>query len=75
MKPPNEKGALLHAPISKLPTGEYHRFDAAQAVWLHWQRQAATFVAEFWDSGDERHLHAFIRHVSAMRAHAERGEQ
>jgi hypothetical protein len=41
MKPPNEKGALLHAPISKLAASHYHASSAAQACFPRWQREAA----------------------------------
>ena len=75
MKPPNEKGALRHAPIPKLTTRRYHRFNAAQDCFPRWQREAARLFREFWRTGNQEHLRAFSTHVAAMRAHVARAAQ
>jgi len=70
MKPPNETGALLHAPIPKSATPYYQHSNAAQACLASWQREAARLFGEYWRTNDQKHLCAFVRHVVAMRAHA-----
>jgi hypothetical protein len=75
MKPPNEKGALLHAPIPKSATPHYQHCNVTQACFPIWQRESARLLREYWRSGDERHLRAFCTHVSAMRAHEARAKQ
>lgn len=72
MKPPNEKGALLHAPVPKSATPHYHRSKARQVYFPHWQREAARLFREYWRTADDKHLAAFVRHVVAMRTHAVR---
>jgi hypothetical protein len=47
MKPPNEKGALVHAPIPKLRlTGAYHTLRLRAKVWQLIQKP---FGAVFWN--------------------------
>ena len=46
MKPPNETGALLHAPIKKLPCGRYHSELALQVRLLRWLQ--SPFGWGFW---------------------------
>jgi hypothetical protein len=70
--PPKEKPLLGGEGLHKRIEGGYAAELALQTAWPRWQWQAATFVAEFWRTGDERHLAAFVRHVSGMRGQAER---
>jgi hypothetical protein len=70
MTPSKEKPLLGGEGLHKRIQTEYGVQPALQAAWLHWQREAARLFAEFWHSGDQRHLVAFVRHVSAMRAYA-----
>jgi hypothetical protein len=77
--PPGKRaGALLHAPDAKLGLiGPYHARDSVQAgivwaVWAAWQREAARLFGEYWRTGNQKHLRAFVRHVHAMRVHEER---
>jgi len=65
-----EKPLLGGEGLHKRIGTEYGAQRALQAAWLHWQRQAAKFIVEFWRTGDERHLRAFFTHVVAMRSHA-----
>jgi hypothetical protein len=66
----NETGALLHAPISKSATPHYQHTTVAQACLPRWQREAARLFAEFWRTGNQKHLRVFFTHVVAMRIHA-----
>jgi hypothetical protein len=75
MKPPNEKGALLHAPIPKSATPHYHRSKAGQVCFQHWQCEATRLFREYWRTADQKHLRAFCSHVIAMRAHEARPAQ
>ena len=34
-----------------------------------WRREAARLFREFWRSGNQKHLCAFVKHVQGMRAH------
>lgn len=51
MKPPNEKGALLHAPIPKSARLSYQQCNVAQACFSIWQREARRLFSEYWRSG------------------------
>jgi len=55
----------------------YHALDLlqARAVLAVWQREAARLFREFWRTGGQRHLAAFVKHVVAMRAHQARAAQ
>ena len=75
MKPPNETGALLHAPIPKSALPSYQHTNVAQARFVAWQREAARLFREYWRTGNQRHLRAFLTHVSAMRSYRPRTEQ
>ena len=45
MKPPNEKGTLLHVPIPNLPLAEEYHFPCSpQACFKAWQREAARLL-------------------------------
>jgi hypothetical protein len=37
-----------------------------------WERETGRLFGEFWRSGDQKHLGAFVTHVVAMRVHARR---
>jgi hypothetical protein len=52
----------------------YHWPSPAQAF-SGWRREAARLFCEFWRTGGNRHLLAFVRHVMAMRTHQVRGGQ
>jgi len=67
--PPKEKPPLGGKGLRKQIERGYVAQPTLQTVWLHWQRQAATFMAEFWRTGDERHLRAFCAHIVGMRTH------
>jgi len=47
----------------------YPRPVPAQVCFARWQREAARLFNEYWRTGGERHLAAFVRHVVAMRSH------
>jgi hypothetical protein len=70
MKPPNEKGALLHAPIPKSATPHYQHGAVAQPCFLIWQREAGRLFNEYWRTGNEKHLRAFVRHVVGIQRRA-----
>lgn len=70
--PPKETGALLHAPIPKSATPSYQRRNVPQACSPPWQREATRLFREFWRTGNQKHLRAFITHVVAMRVYAKR---
>jgi hypothetical protein len=66
MKPPNETGALLHAPIPKLRLIETTPpFEIMQG----WQREAARLLNEYFRSGNPKHLLTFVVHIIGMRAY------
>ena len=44
----------------------------AQLTLQGWQSEAARLFREFWRTGNQKHLCAFVRHVHAMRVHQER---
>ena len=67
--PENEKGAVLHAPIPKSATPHYKDRNSAQVCFAMWQSEAGRILAEYWRSGNQKHLAAFVRHTVAMRAH------
>ena len=69
MKPPNETGALLHAPIPKSATPYYQHRNVLQACFQRWQREAARLLNEYFRSGNPKHLIAFVVHITAMRSH------
>ena len=66
--PPIEKPLLGGEGLRKLTATAY----GGQPILQGWQREAARLFAEFWRSADEKHLHAFRRHIIAMRAHQAR---
>jgi hypothetical protein len=55
----------------KLLMAEYRALDLLQArtVWAVWRREAERLFADYWRTGDLKHLCAFVRHIHAMRAH------
>jgi hypothetical protein len=67
-----------NAPVAKgrrekltgLP-GAYHGPGLVQRgmIWQRWQREASRLFAEYWKTGDPRHLAAFCRHAHGMRVH------
>jgi len=67
--PPKEKPLLGGEGLHKRIKTGYAVQRAFQLAWIRWQRQAAIFIAEFFRTGDERHLSAFCKHITAMRAH------
>jgi hypothetical protein len=72
MEPPNEKGALLHAPIPKSATPRYQHCKPAQACFMSWQREAGRLFTEYWRTGGKEHLIAFAVHIAGMRVRLER---
>jgi len=73
--PPKEKPLLGGEGLHKLTTrAEYHALDLPQVA-VYWQREAARLFGEYWRSGNEKHLQAFVRHVLAMRNHQARVPQ
>jgi hypothetical protein len=56
---------LQAAPLEKL--------NGAHAV--AWEREAVRLFREFWRTGNQKHLRAFVRHVVAMRAYQARATQ
>jgi len=79
MSAPSQKkrGAFNSAPeFPSIRATEYLVPPGLQAPWQRWQRRAATFIAEFWLTGNHKHLDAFVRHVVGMRKfHARGGAQ
>ena len=65
MKPPNRKGALLHAPIPKLTAQFYYQQRTAQAA-VSWQREAERLLTEYTRTGQARHLEALARHLDGI---------
>ena len=72
MKPPNEKGALLHAPIPKSATPHYQHVAVAQACFPSWQREAARLLTLYSRTGNPKHLVALAVHVEGIRARLQR---
>ena len=66
MRPPNEKGALLHAPISKL---QLIKATSSIKAMQGWELEGARLFREFWRTGNQKHVRAFFTHVVAMLAH------
>lgn len=73
MKPPNEKGALLHAPIPKSATLHYQHWNAPQACFPPWQREAARLLTLYSRTGNPKHLVALAVHIEGIRARSEGG--
>ena len=79
--PPKRAGAPPDAPDSTKLTGlpeSYHGpsfvqsgfiFCHSERIWRRWEREAARLFREFWRSGNQKHFHAFFRHVAAMRVY------
>jgi hypothetical protein len=71
--PGNGNGVISHTPIPKLtpPPGAYHVAALGQAgtVWQRWEREARRLFVEYWLTGNQKHLGAFVRHVAAMRVY------
>lgn len=44
----------------------------SQACFAAWRREAARLFAEYWFTGNERHLRAFYVHVIGMRSYQPR---
>ena len=38
-------------------------------IWKRWCREAQRLFAQYWKTGNPRHLHALSRHIDAMRVH------
>jgi hypothetical protein len=70
---PKEKPLLGGEGLHKRIKKKYAAEGTLQAAWLGWQREAARLLAEFWRTGDQRHLAAFVQHVVAMRGQLRRG--
>lgn len=69
--PPKEKPLLGGEGLLKRIEAGY----AAQAIWQGWRWEALRLFAEYWRSGDSKHLAAFVRHVAAMHAYKARAIQ
>jgi hypothetical protein len=69
---PNEKGALLHAPISKSAMPYYHCGKAGQVCFRQWQSDAVRLLGLYLGSGNPKHLVAFAVHIEGMRVRLER---
>jgi hypothetical protein len=71
--PRNANAALAKRRREKLidVPGCYQARGLAQAaiIWNRWQREASRLFAEYWKTGDPRHLAAFCRHAHGMRVH------
>ncbi len=72
MKPPKKApgaGELTGRKLIDVPRA-YHApgFVQSGIIWARWEREARRLFIEFWRTADERHLHAFVRHVHAMRS-------
>ena len=60
-----EKPLLGGEGLHKLTQASY----GPQPVLQVWQREAARLFEQFWRTGHQRHLAAFVTHVSAMTSH------
>jgi hypothetical protein len=72
MNAPDEKPLLGGEGLRRLTTrARYHARDLVQAstIWGVWRREAERLFADYWRTGDLKHLCAFVRHIHAMRAH------
>jgi hypothetical protein len=51
--------------------GAYHGPELVQngIIWKRWEREAARLFREFWRTGNQKHLGAFVRHIAAMRVY------
>jgi hypothetical protein len=49
----------------------YHRPGLGQRgiIWKRWEREAARLFREFWSTGNQKHLRAFVRHIVAMQVY------
>jgi hypothetical protein len=65
MKPPNRKGALLHAPIPK-PTAQFYDQQRAAHATVSWQREGQRLLTEYTLRGQARHLEALARHLGGI---------
>lgn len=66
MKPPNGKGALLHAPLQR---PQNHIIRAARwrnPCFVGWQREADRLLGEYLRTRCVRHWHAYRRHIEGM---------
>jgi hypothetical protein len=69
-KRPPKKGVpeLASTGTAKLQLIESYRWSSpVQANFFGWQHEAARLFSEFWHTGGNRHLLAFVRHILAMR--------
>jgi hypothetical protein len=71
--PKKAPGALASFTGRKLidVPGAYHRPGLGQSgiIWKRWEREAARLFREFWSTGNQKHLRAFVRHIVAMRVY------
>lgn len=74
LAPPKEAGGTVNAAHSKLTTTRLLRPPTA-TIKRVWQWEAARLFNEYWRTGNQRHLAAFVRHVSGMRSYEARGAQ
>jgi hypothetical protein len=75
-RPPEKKGAPLWRAALKTDDfpAEYRSLATRQVfTWVRWEKEAVRLFAEFWRSGDRRHLEAFSKHVWEMRVHVKGG--
>ena len=72
--PPKKRGGSVNAAPSKL-TSTRILSPRAATIKAVWQREAVRLFNEYWRTGNQTHLWAFVRHVIAMRAHEARGTQ
>ena len=77
--PPKGAGGTANAAhkIAEL-LPEYSRQPVLQPALvcvIAWEREAARLFQEFWRTGNQKHLAAFVTHVRAMRNHQPRAAQ
>jgi hypothetical protein len=76
VKPPNEKGTLLHVPIPNLLLAkEYHFPCSTQACFQVWNRERDRLLALYLKTRSPRHWKAYCLHIAGMAARKERSEQ
>jgi hypothetical protein len=72
--PPNAAGGSANAAHHKLTSTRILLPPAATINRIR-QREAGRLLAEYWRTGDPKHLYAFCRHVAATRTQIKNAAQ
>ena len=78
--PPKRGGALLQAPapkrllLSQANSGHTFAQPCGRGIiWKRWEREARRLFAQYWKTGNAKHLGAFAWHIHGMRMRESRG--